>query len=47
MYLGFLGCLGFLGVLGLNVTYAKSHALHWTQEYDQKEGLQPIGLYEG
>src|SRR6218665_1901122 len=30
--------LGFLGFLGFNV-YAQSHAVHWTQEYDQEEGL--------
>ena len=26
--------------------YAQSHAVHWTQEYDQEE-LRPIGLHEG
>jgi len=25
--------------LGFNVDYAQSHAVHWTQEYDQDEGL--------
>src|SRR6218665_1898018 len=28
----------FLGFLGFNVAYAQSHAIHWTQEYDE-EGL--------
>jgi len=25
--------------LDFNVGYAKSHAAHWTQEYDKEEGL--------
>ena len=25
--------------LGFNVGYAQSHAVRWTQEYDQEEGL--------
>jgi len=31
----------FLGFLGFNVAYTQSHevGLHWTQEYDQEQGL--------
>jgi len=25
----------FFRFLGFNVAYAQSHAVHWTQEYDQ------------
>jgi len=28
----------FIGVLGFNAC-AQSHAVHWTQKYDQEEGL--------
>jgi len=28
-----------LGFLGFNVGYAHSNAVHWTQEYDEEEGL--------
>ena len=33
--------LGLLGFLGFNVGYTQrtSHAVHWTQEYDQEDGL--------
>ena len=35
---GFKKRFRFYGVLGFNA-YAQSHVVHWTQEYDQEEGL--------